>query len=49
MVKNYMTFTSRTYQAPDCEPCPVMAGSIICQSLSDSTTEDWVYDNGNNF
>ena len=41
---NTKKIASGAYQAPDCEPCPVYAGAIICDSLSDSTTEDWVYD-----
>ena len=32
------------YQAPDCEACSMLAGAIICQSLSEASTEDWVYD-----
>lgn len=35
------TFKVREYQAPDCDACEVLAGTIICQS---GETEDWVYD-----
>ena len=35
---------SRTYIVPACEACPIDAGAVICDSLSDASTEDWVYD-----
>lgn len=35
---------SRTYYAPDCEACSIDAGAVICDSLTDSSTDDWVYD-----
>ncbi len=41
---NKFKTAGRSYQAPDCEACPMLAGSIICDSLSDAQTSDWVYD-----
>lgn len=32
------------YQAPDCDACSLNTGTIICDSLTDTSTEDWVYD-----
>ena len=32
------------YQAPDCDACSLLSGAIICDSLTDASTEDWVYD-----
>ena len=41
---NNKNLSSRTYQAPDCDACPMFASAIICESLTGGSTEDWVYD-----
>lgn len=41
---NKLKTAVRTYQAPDCEACGIDAGAVICDSLTDASTEDWVYD-----
>ena len=46
---NKLKTTARRYQAPDCEACPINAGAVICDSLTDASTEDWVYDDENGF
>ena len=38
---NTNTIKVRTYQAPDCDACEIIAGTIICQS---GLIEDWEYD-----
>lgn len=43
MTFNYKNTARRAYQVPDCDSCAI-AGAIICDSLSDASTEDWVYD-----
>lgn len=35
---------ARPYMAPVCEACSLDAGAVICDSLTDASTDDWVYD-----